>query len=53
MQVSGDVRAHGRHEAGGLFATAEGLGLKVSSAALSPTDALAARDAQLSLNGIG
>ncbi|BDZ39437.1 TetR/AcrR family transcriptional regulator [Microbacterium suwonense] len=36
----------------GLFATAEGLGLKVISAALSPADALTALDVQLELNGI-
>ena len=37
----------------GLFATAEGLGIKVISATLSPADALAALDEQLRLSGIG
>ncbi len=36
----------------GLLATAEGLGVKVVSAALSPTDAMAALEEQLHLSGI-
>lgn len=36
----------------GVLATAEGLGVKVISAALSPAEAIAALDEQLLLNGI-
>lgn len=51
-QSAGIPDADAATRALGLFSAAEGLGLKVISAALSPADALAALDAQLSVNGI-
>jgi hypothetical protein len=51
-QASGTPDADAATRALGLFATAEGLGLKVITAALSPAEGLAALDAQLQLGGI-
>lgn len=51
-QAAGVAESDASIRALGLFATAEGLGLKVVSTGLTPADALAALDAQLALNGI-